>query len=99
MKRFIMAFDMLWTVRRSEQNFVQDDALARWLVAGTRWPELTDWLRAHAGNTAGIPKDLGDLLRSEPVRQVLTLTDGTPFDSELVRRCSGIAGPKMSDSP
>jgi hypothetical protein len=89
MKRFVNEFGLARVVLTLEDALVPFDALARWTILSTRWPMLADRLREHpeeielAGtDAAGVPDDVGALLRSRDVAGVAQ--DLTPA---LIEEC------------
>jgi len=85
--RFVMAFSVTSTVRIAENTWIPTDPLARWIVAQTRWPALTDHLQTHPEAVEDgrlLPDELRQLPDLAAAANVLS-----EFDADLVRECAG----------
>lgn len=113
MKRFVIAFSMLRSVRTAEGSVVGDGPLALWTVLRSRWPMLAEhleqdpdavqWFQLPADQlSSAIPATLVPLFTDPPpeLRAVVNHQDG-PLDAATIRQCAGLmAGqPTTTDAP
>jgi hypothetical protein len=98
MKRFVNSFAIADSVLVLEDQYMDRDPLALWMIVRSRWPGLADYLWAHPEATDmlgrspadGVPAHLAPLFGPGEVARVISFANGGPLTSAHVRMIASL---------